>query len=190
MRLIIITLPYFSQKEALLINDFFENGLKILHLRKPNSDITRYMALIELIKPEFHSKIVIHEHFELHSKYQLKGIHLNRRNSVVPSAYNGDISASCHSLDDVATIKQSCDYVFLSPIYDSISKKEYKSAFDIDFLKEQKGNGIIDEKVFALGGVTLSKLDELKSIGFGGAAVLGDAWDKPMKYFNYLNNNQ
>ena len=61
------------------------------------------------------------------------------------------------------------DYVTLSPIFDSISKQGYKSAFKLMELK----NKIKGKKVVALGGVTPDKFSYLKSIGFKGAALLG-----------------
>ena len=36
--------------------------------------------------------------------------------------------------------------------------------------------GIIDNKVLALGGVTFDKVEEVLNLGFGGAMILGDAW--------------
>ena len=53
---------------------------------------------------------------------------------------------SCHSLEEVAKYKATCDYVFLSPIYDSISKEGYPSAYTTDSLQKARQAGIIDAK--------------------------------------------
>jgi thiamine-phosphate pyrophosphorylase len=66
--------------------------------------------------------------------------------------------------------------VSLSPIYDSISKQGYRAAFTREELLKAAQDGIIDNKVYALGGVTFSRLEEVKALGFGGAMILGDAW--------------
>lgn len=68
------------------------------------------------------------------------------------------------------------DYVFLSPIFDSISKSGYHSAFTLEVLQQAAAHNIIDEKVVALGGVTPDKVKWLRQIGFGGAAMLGAVW--------------
>ena len=68
------------------------------------------------------------------------------------------------------------DYLFLSPIFDSISKRGYLSQFSIESLQNAAEEGLIDGKVFALGGVTQAKLPLLHELGFGGAAMLGAAW--------------
>ncbi|GAA6529534.1 hypothetical protein LPYR103PRE_15070 [Segatella asaccharophila] len=71
------------------------------------------------------------------------------------------------------------DYVFLSPVFDSISKSGYCSAFPLSALKQAQEEGIIDRKVIALGGVTYDKLPLLESLSFGGGAMLGEIWGKP-----------
>jgi thiamine-phosphate pyrophosphorylase len=64
----------------------------------------------------------------------------------------------------------------LSPIFDSISKQGYHAAFTCKQIEEARLQGLIDERVMALGGVTFSKIEEVKQMGFGGAMILGDAW--------------
>ena len=69
------------------------------------------------------------------------------------------------------------DYVFLSPIFDSISKRGYRSQFSLTELQKAAAEGIIDSKVVALGGITKDKLPLLQSLHFGGAAMLGAIWE-------------
>ena len=37
---------------------------------------------------------------------------------------------------------------------------------------------IIDDKVYALGGISLKNIKQLPYYGFGGAVLLGDVWEK------------
>lgn len=69
-------------------------------------------------------------------------------------------------------------YVFLSPIFDSISKAGYEAAFTASRLQQAAADGIIDGKVIALGGVTANNIPLLKEWHFGGAAFLGDVWSR------------
>lgn len=71
-------------------------------------------------------------------------------------------------------MKPSCDYVFLSPIFDSISKQGYKAAFTPEQI--EAAQGIIDQQVVALGGMSLERVPLVRGMGFGGAAFLGDVW--------------
>ena len=91
----------------------------------------------------------------------------------MPDGYTGHVSRSCHSLEEVRLWKPSCDYVFLSPIFDSVSKEGYCSAFSPEVLGRACSEGVIDGKVIALGGVTPERTGVLRSFGFGGAAMLG-----------------
>ena len=49
-------------------------------------------------------------------------------------------------------------------------------AFNREQIEKAAAEGIIDNKVLALGGVTFDKVEEVLSLGFGGAMILGDAW--------------
>jgi thiamine-phosphate pyrophosphorylase len=69
--------------------------------------------------------------------------------------------------------KGDYDYLFLSPIFNSISKQGYLSGFSHDELVRAYEEGIIDRKVVALGGVRFDKIEYLKGLGFGGAAMIG-----------------
>lgn len=69
------------------------------------------------------------------------------------------------------------DYVFLSPIFDSISKQGYKAAFTRAELTEIRA--ILSQNVYALGGITFDNLKEVEQLGFCGAAMLGGFWEKP-----------
>lgn len=178
MKLIVITTPHFFEGEAAAITSLFHAGLEILHLRKPDASVEEIEQLLHQLPAQYRERIVIHEHFQLAITYGLKGIHLNRRNSQAPVGYTGHISCSCHSFEEVVQYKSSCNYVFLSPIYDSISKTGYASAFTYKNLQEAQQAGIIDSQVIALGGINCDHLPEISSLGFGGAALLGDIWQR------------
>ena len=178
MRWITITSPEFLSGEAIFIDRLFSQGLDLLNLRKPEASIEAYKQLLLQIPKQWHIRIVLHEHFELSEKYKLHGIHLNRRCSQVPNAYHGSISCSCHTIEEVIAQKDSKDYVFLSPIFDSISKVGYHAAFSPTSLKQAAIENVIDEKVIALGGITANNIPFVKEWHFGGVALLGDIWKR------------
>lgn len=185
MKLILITTPEYFVEEDQILNALFEEGLDTLHLRKPGTEAVYAERLLTLIPEKYHKKIVIHDHFYLCNEYKLKGIHLNSRNPIAPDNYSGHISASCHTLEEVQEDKKTCDYVFLSPIFDSISKEGYSSKFTPEAIREAVKADIIDKKVIALGGIDEENILRVKDFGFGGAAVLGGLWSK----FNHSSDN-
>lgn len=101
---------------------------------------------------------------------------MNKRNPVCPSIHTGSVSRSCHSIEELDHI-EDIDYCFLSPIFDSISKKGYLSAFSKEELADASRKGIINSKVYALGGITPEHIPLLQEFGFGGVAVLGYLWE-------------
>ncbi len=173
-----MTTPYFFVEEHQILNALFDEGLEILHLRKPNTEPVYSERLLTLINENYRKRIVVHDHFYLKNEYNLKGIHLNNRNPDLPAKYKGHISCSCHTTEEVMTHKKICDYVFLSPIFDSISKENYSAHFSKSMLRDLSQKKVIDKKVIALGGVELHNLAEVKDLGFGGAVILGDIWNR------------
>lgn len=199
MKWIVITTPDFIENEAEYINQLFECGIDLLHLRKPDSDMADCELLIKDIDPKWYPQIVVHNHFPLCQKYHLHGIHLNRRNNKIPKGFKGSISCSCHSFEEVEialniketktkegdkildksqTSASKYNYVFLSPIFDSISKQGYNHSFSNRDLEEAATKGIINDKVIALGGITFPYIPQLRAWNFGGAAFLGDVWNR------------
>ena len=173
MKLIAITKPYCENEEAAFIRRLFESGFDIVHLRKPEADINYCRVLLEKLTEEERKKIIVHDYHILYEEFSLKGIHINKNITTLPEGYQGFKTRSCHSLEEVKMYKNDFDYVFLSPIFDSISKVGYKSTFDENVLRKASEQGIIDEKVVALGGVTFDKLPFLKELNFGGVAMMG-----------------
>lgn len=195
MKLIAITTPYFFEGEAQIISALFQEGMKKLHLRKPQSSKDELRLLLEAIPTECHIHIILHDHFELSGEYSIGGIHLNSRNRMVPEGFKGSISRSCHSLEEVQDNRQ-LDYVFLSPIFQSISKEGYGSGFAIEDLRKAAADGIINEKVIALGGIDETTIQLIEPLHFGGAAILGALWgdaasdkqtDSIIKQYKQLN---
>lgn len=179
MKWIVITMPNFIENEASYINQLFESGIDLLHLRKPQSSITDCEHLLQEIDSKWHQQIVVHDHFELCEKYHLHGIHLNRRNHEISKDFKGSQSCSCHSFEEVKkNTAGQYDYVFLSPIFDSISKQGYNHSFSNKDLEDAATNGLINSKVIALGGITSIYIPQLRAWNFGGAAFLGDIWNR------------
>lgn len=170
---IAVTPPAFHDGEAAFISRLLAGGVDVVHLRKPGSAEAECAGLLEALSEDERARVVAHDHFGLAARYGLMGIHLNSRNPSVPEGFRGQLSRSCHSLEEVRRFKPECGYVFLSPVFDSISKQGYASAFSSGDLHRAAASGIIDSRVVALGGVTPERLPYLRSLGFGGAAMLG-----------------
>ena len=176
-KIVAISWPEFFPGEAALINDLFGAGLHLLHVRKPNADPGCVAALLRDVDPRFRSRLAIHYFPALADSFALGGLHLSGGRFSRPAGWGGRLSASCHSFSEVQTaLVAGADYVFISPVFDSLSKCGYLSAFSTADLLAARSNGLIDSRVVALGGVTPARLPLLASLGFGGAAFLGWLW--------------
>ena len=170
---IAITQPFAVNKEDAIIRHLLANGFDVVHLRKPDADIEYCRDLLGRLSPAERSRIVVHDYPVLYDEYTLRGIHLNHNYTAYATHYQGTRTRSCHTFEEVARYKDECDYLFLSPIFDSISKVGYRSRFSHAELSRASAEGIIDERVVALGGVTFDKIPYLKELNFGGIAMLG-----------------
>lgn len=178
MKIIVITTPNFIKGEESVIPHLLQLGVDIVHIRKPSATREQLALLLESLPKWCYDRLVVHDCLELANEYHLRGIHLNRRNHAIPDNFSGSLSMSCHSLEEVDIKKDMAEYVFLSPIFNSISKSGYNSAFSKEELHNAMKQGTIDHKVIALGGVSTANIDTVKDLGFGGAALLGDIWDR------------
>ena len=160
--------------EPVFISEILSRGWDMVHLRHPSASCEEIREILEAVPKKFHNRIRLHDHFELANSFNLGGIHLNRRCPSVPTGYSGPYSRSCHSVEEVKQCND-CDYVTLSPVFDSISKEGYKRVFTkIDFKKINKDSTSgVTTKVIALGGVDADHIRTVKFLGFNGFAVLG-----------------
>ncbi len=175
--LIVITTPNLYPDEGELISSLFDAGMEKLHLRKPEADADSLLHLLKQIPEAYYSKIVLHDHFKIVTALSLGGIHLNKRNSTIPVNFKGSVSRSCHSIKELEDWR-NLDYLFLSPIFQSISKEGYGNGFPWNTLVEASNKGIITPNVFALGGMNVEQIQQIKNLNFGGAVVLGALWGK------------
>lgn len=169
-KLIAITREVVEIDESCRICNLIDAGFDYVHIRKPALQKNEMQQFIESIPTRYYNRLKLHDHFDLADKYDLAGIHLNSRNRTAPIGFQKHVSKSCHSIEELRDIDRF-EYVFLSPIFDSISKQGYKARFSKDEL--ENSSNLISEKVMALGGVADKHIPYLQKIGFGGCALLG-----------------
>jgi thiamine-phosphate pyrophosphorylase len=188
MKLIVISNPTNLNNEHEITCSLFDAGLKYFHLRKPDFSKNEMDNFLKQMPEKYFDRIVLHSHFELQEKYNLKGIH-TKPHLQKTTLNEISISASFHSFKEIEECKEKYDYFFLSPIFNSISKENYKAAFDRSelkcFLDHNKERNII-----ALGGMDEHTIPDAIESGFNGVAVLGALWmsTDPLQKFLRLKN--
>ncbi|TGE27534.1 thiamine phosphate synthase [Hymenobacter metallicola] len=180
-QLLLISPPEPVPHEHQLLKALFDAGLTTFHLRKPGASVAEVESYLQAVPREFHSRIMLHQHHALAGQLGLRGVHLPAAARAVWEGKLGPgqrLSTSLHSLPELAAAPPRYDYVFLSPIFDSISKAGYRAGFELAELRAAL-QGPAQPLVLALGGVDAATLPIAQELGFAGAAVLGAVWQQP-----------
>lgn len=194
MKLIVISSPTNIEEEYKTILLLFKAGLEYFHLRKPNLSFSEFDYFLNQIPKEYLNRVIIHQHHELIEKYPLKGVHYTKYTNnfkYLDFKYLIHRSKSCHSLQEIQENSFDYNYVFLSPIYPSISKPGYQNSFDFDRLKTFLKDRAKLPEIIALGGINADRIPEINKIGFDGVAILGTIWqentvDRRLKKFQEI----
>ena len=185
--LIVITHPQYIENEVEQLSLLFKSNLQTLHLRKPNWKKADYEALLKSIAPAHKKKLMLHQYHELALKYNVKGLHLKEehRHKLSMSeikALKKDLmkksmllSSSFHATEEIKPYDGLFDFVFFSPVFESISKPGYLPSSEFRLQSSE----LKATKVIALGGIQESNISLTKEMGFDGGAMLGAIWQDP-----------
>ena len=178
MKLIVMTRPTFFVEEDKILANLFEEGLENLHLYKPGAAPMYSERLLTLLGEDYNRKISVHGHYYLKEEYNLRGIHIDDAFTEPPVGYKGNLSRTCHAISELKETKKRANYVFLHSIFDSQTNADEKQSFTREELEKASKEGLIDKKVYALGGMNLDTLRLIKDLGFGGVVICGDLWNR------------
>lgn len=174
---IVITLPRVMEGEAEALMEICkEPCAPIVHIRKPESSERDVACLLDRLKASGcdMSRLTIHYNEPLARKYGLGGVHLRGEELEKGAGAGLRRSLSTHSWKEVQQYAGRVDYLFISPLFDSISKPGYRSGLDPEetFSRLAHHAG----RVVALGGISSDTMMQVERLGFDGAAVLGAVW--------------
>jgi len=183
-KLVVISSATAVPDEAAIIQQLFAEGLDVFHLRKPEADEQAVRQLIEAIPAEYHNRIALHGFFHLMSAFNIHRWHYREENRQSTSKEEMTqlknkgytLSTSVHDLPTLQRLTSLFSYAFFSPVFDSISKQQYKGVADVDFYLKDEQKPI---SVIALGGVDAGNIRSAMSMNFDGAALLGAIWKEP-----------
>ena len=183
--MIVITNPSPIADEISIIDSLFEEGLTLLHIRKPNFSQVELAKFIHQIKHEYRKNLVLHNHYEIATDFGINRIHFpeTERKKNDFSIENMILSTSTHSIDDFNALENIFEYAFLSPVFTSISKENYIPKTDLfeDLAKREN----FSTKLVALGGIHLDNIEKSLQHGFDDVALLGTIWNSPNSIKNF-----
>jgi thiamine-phosphate pyrophosphorylase len=186
--MIVITNPIPIANEIDTIHSLFENGLELLHIRKPDFSAAEMRAFLSEIKSDLSRRLVLNSHHHLASTFGINRIHFSeseRKKTVMLfgklsfktyKTKGFHLSTSVHSIDDFNALDNTFEYAFLSPIFPSISKKNYSSKTDLFETIKNRTN--YDIKLIALGGIESKNAEQTLKNGFDSITLLGTIWNQ------------
>ncbi|WP_319287600.1 thiamine phosphate synthase [Desulfosarcina sp.] len=183
MRLIIISPPEDNPDEPEVVCWVLHQSSATVYLRKPGQTDRQIADYLKQVPVSYHPRIMVHGHPRLLDHFDLMGIHftekerthnLQRLRQLRLAQPGCRLSSAFHRITDIPEYDGLFDYILLSPIFDSISKPGYRSAFDHSDLRPFLS--WTEHTVIALGGLDAQRAVTAASLGFKGIAVLGAVW--------------
>lgn len=179
--MIVITNPISILNEINTIHALFECGLELLHVRKPDFSKEEMKLFLSKIKHEYRSRLVLHQQHQIALDFGINRIHFSENARVssdleVIDNREGFIkSTSTHTMADFNKLDHCFEYAFLSPVYQSISKPDYKSDLNAEKAIAERTN--FKTKLVALGGISTQNIEKTFHLGFDDVALLGSIWN-------------
>jgi len=178
MKLLVIAHPKILKNETLLVNQLFDAGLPVFHLRKPTADEAAHRKFMDGILPQYHNRVALHHFHTLANDYNIKRLHhtesFRKCSTVGDFSQRYIFSTSIHQIAEIDHISQY-HYSFFGPVFNSLSKPGYQGITHPGFnIKQPKTT-----KLIALGGIRPDNIEEVKAMNFDGVALLGTIWNEP-----------
>lgn len=172
-----------TDHEHRVISELIEHYRCRVHIRKKQCTVDELDDYCEKLAEMTDVKyLTLHGHPQIVKKYSFGGYHAHSSDGMSGSVL---YSKSCHSMSEAK--EAECDYLFLSPIFDSISKVGYRAAYDLANIESWLHGRTFGASVIALGGVNALNSYGAYQMGFNGIALLGSVWGDGDEIINYNN---
>lgn len=190
--LIVLSHSDFRSGETKIVNTLFLAGLELFHIRKYGASEESLLKWVNEIAPEYRSRLVLHHNHEWGRSIGLQRFHYSERDRLTWETQNWSgadslftYSTSVHSLEEYNELPDHFSYSFLSPVFDSISKTDYRAVkFDLGERMDKK------TALIGLGGIQADNVKQVSEMGFDGAALLGAIWnsENPVESFERIQH--
>jgi thiamine-phosphate pyrophosphorylase len=189
--MVVITNPIPITNEIDTIHSLFENGLELLHIRKPEFSELEMKSFLSEIKSDYRRQLVLHSHHQLAEDFEIHRIHFTEKTRTETSEESlkkwkekeFTLSTSIHKMADFEALFDVFDYAFFGPVFESISKPDYVS--NLDFKKELEQRKNNKTALVALGGITSERIKTALEYGFDDVALLGTIWNSKNPIENF-----
>lgn len=161
------------------VEEALKGGLKAIQLREKDSgtrDLLDMAYRMRELTKAYDTKLFINNRVDIALAVEADGVQLGKESipvHAVRETFQSKlmIGASTHSLDEALESERGgADFITLGPIYQTPSKMKYGEPIGIETLKKVKAK--ISIPVYAIGGIKLDKVREVKKAGADGVALI------------------
>jgi thiamine-phosphate pyrophosphorylase len=154
-------------------------GVRAVQLREKDLPIRELLALaqeLRAVTKEFGARLFINDRVDVAVAVEAEGVHLGRESMPCEAVRrivgrNMLIGVSTHSLDEAKAAEAGgADFITFGPVFATPSKNKYGAPAGIDALRAVKKEVAIP--VFALGGIKLESIPQVRSTGADGVAMI------------------
>jgi thiamine-phosphate pyrophosphorylase len=162
-----------------LVGEALRAGVRSVQVRERDLATPDLLALSRELCTLAHAqggRVMINDRVDLVLALGADGVHLRADSLPVAAArrlLGSDrlIGVSAHSADDVARAESDgADFAVLGPVYETSSKREYGPPIGLRAIEEAGRRCRIP--VFAIGGVTVARVEDVRRAGAHGVAVV------------------
>lgn len=187
MKLIVITPSNTIEDEHYILGQMLDMGLPTLHVRKPKLSKRKLAAYLNGFTKSQQKKIIIHNHYTLLWNFNLKGIHISKRQRKKRSKFflykfmlrlrrgKFQVGASCESFQSLNELYKNFDYILLSPVFTGLNG--HSPGINLGAIKKIMPS--YPEKVIARGGTAPDNISTAHELGFSGVALQEYLWENP-----------
>jgi len=174
----------FVSGDAMLkaIEKALRGGLKAVQLREKDLATRELLGLayrMRALTAAYGAKLFINDRVDIALAVDADGVHLGGKGMPVQAARKASegrlmIGVSTHSLQEAQQAEaDGADLITLGPVYETPSKVQYGSPVGLPVLGDV--SGAIGLPVFAIGGITIGRIEEIMEQGAYGTALISAA---------------
>ena len=167
----------------------------MLQLREKDLPTRGLLSLAQTVRSLaalHHVPLLINDRLDVSMAVGAAGVHLRSDSLPVKQARqclgpDTLIGVSVHSVEETRSCEDAgADFVVLGPIFDTPSKRSYGTPLGLQAVKDARATCRIP--IYAIGGITLDRVEAVKEAGAYGVAVISAIWrtqypSEAVKYF-------
>lgn len=172
---------FFTDHSSLFtaLEEALKGGLKAVQLREKDlgaRDLLDMAYKLRQLTKTYQARLFINDRVDIALAVEADGVHLGRESipaHAVRKTFQNKlkIAVSTHNLDEVIEAeREGADFITLGPVYHTPSKIKYGEPIGVETLRRIKEK--ISIPVFAIGGIGVNKVREVKDAGVDGVALI------------------